>query len=158
MKRLFVILCFVGLGVAVQAQPAIGEWQDHNSFVRVYKVCATPDRVYAATRMAMFYFDRNSSKPVVMTKVSGLTDVGISTIAYDEVHDGLVVAYLNSGIDLIYDEQIYHVADIRYGNISGDKQIYNIRYNSDKVYFPTGFGIVMMYIARHEIKETYDIV
>ncbi len=157
MKRLFVILCFVGLGVAMQAQPAIGEWQDHNSFVRVYKVCATPDRVYAATRMAMFYFDRNSSKPVVMTKVSGLTDVGISTIAYDEVHDGLVVAYLNSGIDLIYDEQIYHVADIRYGNISGDKQIYNIRFNGDKVYFATGFGIVMMDIARHEIEETYYI-
>ena len=141
----------------MQAQPAIGEWQDHNSYVKVGKVCAAPDRVYAATRMAMFYFDRSSSKPVVMTKVNGLTDVGISTLAYDAAHDGLVVAYLNSGIDLIYSEQIYHVADIRYSNISGDKQIYNIRFNGDKVYFATGFGIVMMDIARHEIEETYYV-
>ena len=148
--------CFLVL-TSVGAQPAIGEWQDHNSFVKVSKVCATPDRVYAATRMAMFYFDRKDSMPVVMSKVKGLTDVGISTIAYDEIHDVLVVAYLNSGIDLIYGEQIYHVADIRYGNISGDKQIYHIRFAGGKVFLATGFGIVMMDMERHEIEETYYI-
>ena len=151
------ILCLMGLGVVSKAQPAIGEWQDHNSFIKVSKVCATPDRVYAATRMAMFYFDKKDSLSVVMTKVEGLTDVGISTIAYDEAHDGLVIAYGNSGIDLVYGGKVYHVADIKYSNISGDKQIYSIRFNGNKVYLATGFGIVVMDIERHEIEETYYI-
>ena len=147
----FLVLTSVG------AQPAIGEWQDHNSFVRVEKVCATPKRVYVATRMAMFYLDRQDSIPVVMSKVKGLTDVGISTFAYDEAHDGLVVAYNNSGIDLNYGGELYHIADIKYSNISGDKHIYRIRFNGDKVYLATGFGIVVVDINRHEIDETYYI-
>ena len=142
---------------SVGAQPAIGEWQDHNSFVRVKEVCATPSRVYAATRMALFYYDRDKSQPVVMSKVAGLTDVGVSTMAYDEELDGLVVAYANSGIDMVYGGSVYHVADIRYSSISGDKQIYHIRFNGDRVYLATGFGIVVLNKKRHEIEDTYYI-
>jgi hypothetical protein len=154
-KVLFILL--VCLYLSVGAQPAIGEWQDHNSFVRVEKVSVAPDWVYASTRMAMFYLDRQKSMPVAMTKVKGLTDVGISTFAYDERHDGLVVAYGNSGIDLNYGGEVYHIADIKYSNISGDKHVYSIRFDGDKVYLATGFGIVVVDRGRHEIGETYYI-
>ena len=127
---------------SMKAQPAIGEWQDHNSFVKVRKVCATPSRVYAATRMAMFYFDKQDSMLVVLSKVKGLSDVGISTFAYDEGHDGLVVAYNNSSIDLCYGGKTYNIADIRYSNISGDKHVYNIRFNGGKVYLATGLVLL----------------
>ena len=139
------------------AQPAIGEWQDHNSFVKVYKVWATSKEVYAATRTAMFQFNRKDSSITAKTKVDGLTDVGISTFAYDEELDGLVVAYSNSGLDIIYNEEVHHVADIRYSNISGDKQIYNIRFNGNNIYLATGFGIVVIDRTHHEILETYYI-
>ena len=156
MKRLSLLVFCIGI-LALQAQPAIGEWQDHNSFVKVEKVCATPDRVYAATRMAMFYYDRNDSVPVVMSKVKGLTDVGISTIAYDERYGDLVVAYNNSGIDLVEEGTVYHIADVRYSNISGDKHIYHVRFDGGKVYLATGFGIVVVDRERREIEETYYI-
>ena len=157
MKRILLIVFVVAFVYSMKAQPAIGEWQDHNSFVKVRKVCATPSRVYAATRMAMFYFDKQDSMLVVLSKVKGLSDVGISTFAYDEGNDGLVVAYNNSSIDLCYGGKTYNIADIRYSNISGDKHVYNIRFNGGKVYLATGFGIVVVDVGRHEIEETYYI-
>ena len=87
MNRLLGILVFFCLAGIATAQPAIGEWEDHNSFVAANRVEAAGERVYASTRMAMFYFDKKDSTTVVMTKVNGLTDVGISTFAYDENHD-----------------------------------------------------------------------
>lgn len=138
-----------------EAQPAIGEWQDHNSFVSVRHICAANDRVYAATRMALFYYDRQETAAVAMTKTSGLGDAGISAIAYDEEQGCLAVAYSNSGLDLVYGSLSYHIADIRYSSISGDKQIYSIRFHEGKAYLATGFGIVVVNLARREIEETY---
>ena len=155
MKRPITILCLIGISVLLNAQPSIGEWSDHNSYVTVRKVCATDNRVYAATRMALFYFDREDSLTVALTKVNGLSDVGVSTIAYDKNHDCLVTAYSNSAFDLKYGDHTYNIADIKYSNISGDRQIYHVRFNNDRAYLATGFGIVVVNLGRHEIEETY---
>ena len=155
LARLFALLLALAPGAMPVAQTAIGEWADHNSFVGARKVCVTPSRVYAATRMSLFYYDRSDSASYALTKVKGLSDVGISTIAYDTATSCLAVAYVNSGLDLIVKDQVYHIADIRYGNIGGDKKVYNIRFNDSKAYLATGFGIVVVDINRHEITETY---
>ena len=157
MSRIIAIMGLIGLAVSLNAQPVVGEWQDHNSFVNVRKVCATDGGVYAATSMAMFYYDRNDSSLTAMTKVKGMTDVGISAIAYDGTSGCLVVAYTNSGFDLQYGSTVYHIADIKYSNISGDKKIYSIRFHGGRLYLTTGFGIVVVNLGRHEIEETYYI-
>ena len=153
MKRLFPICLLLTLSGALAAQSAIGEWQNHNSYVSVRKVCATSDRVYAATRMSLFCYEReeNSVRPM------SLSSVGVSTMAYSEELGCLVVAYNNSGVDIVADGRVYHVADIRQSSISGDKKIYSIRFNGRRAYLATGFGIVVLDVDRHEIAETYYI-
>lgn len=157
MRHLSPLLILFMLWNTVAAQSAIGEWQDHNSYVSVRGVCTTPDRVYAATRMSLFYYDRDEGSVRTMTHVGGLSSVGIGTIAYSKELDCLAVAYGNSSVDLIIDGRIYPIADIRYGNISGDKKIYNIRFNGRRAYLATGFGIVVIDVDRHEVAETYYI-
>lgn len=154
MKKSFLILLFV-LTVLSSWGQAVGEWQDHNSFMTVRQVCSTTDRVYAASRMAMFYLDKQDSSLTRLTKVDGLSDVGISTFAYNKEYDCLVVAYTNSGFDLVFGNQVYPVADIRYSTISGDKMIYHIRFNGRYAYLATGFGLVVVDMPRHEIEATY---
>lgn len=108
--------------------------------------------------MAMYTIantDPAEIKIEAMTKTQGLTDVGISTFAYDEQSHWLVVAYTNSAIDLKRGSETYHIADIRHSNISGDKKVYNIRFYGGKAYLATGFGIVVVNMTRHEIEETY---
>ena len=157
MKRLCNILLLLALANLASAQSAVGEWQDCNSFVSARHVCTTPQRVYAATRMSLFYYDRDEGSAHPLTHVGGLSSVGIATIAYSSENNCLVVAYNNSGIDLILDGNVHHIADIRYGSISGDKKIYNIRFSGRRAYLATGFGIVAVDIDRHEIAETYYI-
>lgn len=158
MKRSLWIFIFVVVMCSIHGQVPLGEWQDHASYVAVHKLYAAHDRVLAATRMAMFSVftaDPAEVKVEAMTKTQGLTDIGISTFAYDDRSQWLAIAYTNSAIDLKRGSETYHIADIRYSNISGDKKIYNIRFHGRKAYLATGFGIVVVDLVRHEIEETY---
>ncbi|MCQ2259930.1 MAG: hypothetical protein MJZ77_00905 [Bacteroidales bacterium] len=154
MKR-YVLLILMLLGCCSAWSQTVGEWRDHNSFVAARQIQSTPTRVYAATRSAMFYYDKEEFSTKAMTKVSGLSDMGISTFAYDERLQCLAIAYSNSGFDMVMSGNTYHIADIRTGNISGDKKVYHVRFHGDKAYLATGFGIVVVNVARHEIEETY---
>ncbi|MBR1835127.1 MAG: hypothetical protein IJ785_06445 [Bacteroidales bacterium] len=155
MRRFLPFLLLFAVGHVVSAQSAIGEWRDHNSFVAARHVCVAPSEVYAATRMALFSYRPEGKELTPMTKADGLTDVGISTMAYDEASQCLAVAYANSGVDLVQDGKVYHIADIRYSGQGGDKKIYHIRFDGDRVYLATGFGIVVVDARRHEVAETY---
>lgn len=154
MRKICPIL-FLLLSLAAQGQLAIGEWRDHSSFVAAHHLCVGEEQVYAATRMAMFYYDKEANSTRAMTKQTGLTDVGISTIAYNEAENCLVVAYDNSALDIRQDGTVSHIADIRHSGISGDKKIYHVRFHDKKIYLATGFGIVVVDMARKEIEETY---
>ena len=155
MRRAALIALLFFLPFFTKAQNAVGQWQEHSSFVSAHTIQATPSRVYAATRMAIFYYDRSRDISVPLTKADGLTDMGISTFAYDEKSQCLVIGYSSSNIDICFGNQVYNVADIRYSRISGDKQIYQIRFHDGKAYLATGFGIVVLDLDRHEIAETY---
>lgn len=143
------------LALVARGQVAVGEWRDHNSFVAVHNVCMGGECVYAATRMAMFYYDKETYSARSMTKRTGLTDVGIGTVAYSEADNSLVVAYSNSAIDIWQSGKVSHVADIRQSGLSGDKKIYHVRFYGGNAYLATGFGIVVVDLARKEIGETY---
>lgn len=157
MKRIALLLITISTVLAASAQSRIGDWEDLNSFNTLRHVYATPDRVYASTRMAMFYYDKNTYATVPMTKVKGLSDVGIATFAYDDERDCLVIAYSNSGVDFRRGSQVYHLPDIRRSTISGDKQIYSIRFHDGKAYLACGFGIVVVNMDTYEIEDTYTL-
>ena len=155
MKRLTFFLGLMLMCLSPRAQVAIGEWRDHNSFVGARQVCAGEERVYAATRMALFYYDREEYATYPLTKRTGLTDVGVGTMALDDQTGSVVVAYANSALDIRQGGEVSHIADIRYSSISGDKKIYHVRFNNRRAYLATGFGIVVVDLARKEIEETY---
>jgi len=160
MKRLLPILAFsfyLLLSSVATAQTRIGEWTDYNSFNTLSHVYVTSDRVYASTRMAMFYYDKGAYSMTTMTKVKGLSDVGIATFSYDEESNCLVIAYSNSGVDFRRGGQVYHLPDIRRSTIGGDKQIYNIRFHGGKAYLACGFGIVVVDMSTYEIEDTYTL-
>lgn len=155
MKKLALILMMMCTSMVLCAQTAVGEWADHNSYVSVRHVCAAPQRVYAATRMSMFYYDKADKSATPLTKVGGLSDVGISTFAYDEGSGCMVIAYTNSAVDLLADDEVYHISDIKNSSISGDKKIYHVRFQDNKAYLATGFGLVVLDLRLHEIRETF---
>jgi len=67
------------------------------------------------------------------------------------------VAYKNTNIDLIQNNTIINIPDIRDKQITGNKTINNIHLEGDYAYLACGFGIVVLDITKNEIKETYYI-
>lgn len=155
MKKSVLIVLALAASLAGHAQTGIGQWQDHFSFTTVRHVYSTPTQVYAATRMSIFCYDKQEYSITPLTKVQGLSDIGINTFAYDDSTECLVVAYVNSGVDFKKGNQVVHLSDIRRSNISGDKQIYNIRFHGHYAYLACGFGIVVVDMNRYEVVETY---
>lgn len=148
-------IAFLFASPLLNAQTAIGHWRDCLDYSRVHRVAVSPDGIYAAARGGLFLFDPEYMTLKPLSRSTGLSDVGIATIAYGD--GSLVVGYTNSNIDIIQSGHIHNLSDIKRSSISGDRNIYSIRFRSGMAYLCTGFGVVVVNLARHEIKETYYI-
>lgn len=154
MKRVMLLL-LLALPLVSQAQMAIGKWRDCLDYSTVYHVALAGDRVYAAARGGVFCYDTVDNTLTRMTKGAGLNDVGVATMAYSVADRCLVVAYNNSNIDLVVEGRTYNLSDIKRSEIPGDKGVSHIRFADGKAYLATGFGVVVIDLSRHEIKETW---
>ena len=139
----------------LHAQLAVGKWRDHLSYNELFAVVQAGDRIYCSGAGGLFYYDLGDYTVNRVNKTNILNDVGISTFAYDEQTKYLVVAYNNANLDLIKDDKVFNISDIKRINIGGNKQINSIRFNDRCAYLACGFGIVVVDLARKEIKETY---
>ena len=154
-KNLLLIFLIANLGAA--AQEGVGRWRDALDYSRVNRVVQAGDLIYAAASNALFSVDTYYGNVESLSKTNLLSDAGIATIAYDEATECLAVAYTNSNLDLLFGRQVYNLSDIKRSEIAGDKQIYDIRFRQGLAYLATGFGIVVVDVRRHEIKETLYI-
>ena len=155
MKRTLLILLLLALAAVGRGQVAIGKWRDCLDYSTVYHVALAGDRVYAAARGGVFCYDTVDNTLTRMAKGAGLSDVGVAAMAYSVADRCLVVAYNNSNIDLIADGRTYNLSDIKRSEIPGDKSIFHIRFANGRAYLATGFGVVVVDLSRHEIKETW---
>lgn len=161
MKKRFLAQSFVLVMLfacfAVRSQNSVGHWNDHFSYRQVRTVAVTPTEVYAAAPLGLIACDRTNNALRRLSKSTGLNDVGVSTMAYDSVTATLVVAYDNANVDLLCDGRLFNLSDLRRSSIAADKSIHSIAFHKRCAYLACGFGIVVVDLDRHEIKETYFI-
>jgi hypothetical protein len=106
--------------------PAVGAWREHLPYGSAVAVAATETKIFCATPSSLFSVSPESGEVERFSKVSGLSETGVSTIAYDGVLKKLVVAYSNSNIDVIGENGIANVPDLKRETTTGDKTIYQI--------------------------------
>ena len=137
---------------------SIGNWRTHLPYQKVIGVEPIGNKIYAATQYELFYYDTEDNSINILNKINGLSDIGISTIAYNESQRKLFVAYTNANVDLIdYDGNIHNMSDIKDKNIVGNKSINHVYFNGDLAYVACGFGIVVFDLKKEEVKDTYYI-
>lgn len=141
----------------LSAQIRVGEWRDHLSYSHGTKVTASAAKLYCATGGALFLVNRNDQSIEKLTKITGLSDIGISTIRYSSEKDLLFIAYSNANIDIIRGNTIHNISDIKRKNITGVKNINHILFVGSDAYLSCGFGIVVVNLEKLEIKDTYYI-
>ena len=153
-----IIMMASSLASFAQDGVGIGNWRTHLPYHRVIDVEPVGNKVYAATQFELFYYDTEDNSINILNKINGLSDIGISTIAYNESQRKLFVAYTNANVDLIHnDGTIKNMSDIKKKDIVGNKNINNVFFDGDLAYVACGFGIVVFDLKKEEVKDTYYI-
>ncbi|AYA37419.1 T9SS C-terminal target domain-containing protein [Hymenobacter oligotrophus] len=158
--RLFLLL----IGLACAAVPAVaqrtaayGDWQLHLPTNRSLMLADAGQRVFVVAQDAFYAFDKETSSLQLLSRRDGLTDVGVSAVAYDSLTQQVVVAYRSGTVDVLdpTGRLLTSYADIRRKAISGSKDIYSISFARRQAYLSTSFGVVVLDLQRREIRDTY---
>ena len=157
--RLFFLVCLLIPPSLYSQSPQIpiGQWRDELPYYYCNSVAEVGNRIYSSTPYALFYFDKDDNGITRITKIQGLSDIGISCIAYNTSTKTLVIAYADANLDLIQNGNIINISDIYRKTILGNKTINSIYCLGNMAYLECGFGIVVLDLVKQEIKETYYI-
>lgn len=153
------IITFIGLYFFSYSfsQIPIGSWRTHLSYNKAINVAPAHNVVYCQTTGGLFVFNIYDNSVKKLDKVNELSDVTIKCIQYIPEKKSLVIGYDNGNIDIIKNNKIINISDIKQKPIIGDKSINCIEYYNGKTYLGTGFGIVVIDIDKYEVKETFLI-
>lgn len=136
---------------------AIGEWRQHLPWQRAVSVTQSSANVYYATEWAIVEINKTDRSTQFLTKVEGLSDVGMNFIRFNQAADALLITYSNSNIDIWYpvNGAVTNLPIIsRNTNIIGDKKIYDVAFDGKFAYLACGFGIVKLNLEAAEVVYT----
>ena len=151
-------LLFLLFPLFIQAQDvSIGFWKDYQSYTSASYIAEAGNKIYCVTNGGLFYLDKNDNTLNRMSKVNGLSDIGIKQIAYDAKSEITVITYENCNLDLIKNDKIINISDIKRKEILGNKLINNIIIKDKIAYLSCTFGLVLLDLEKQEIKDTYKL-
>jgi hypothetical protein len=154
MRRLLTIPLLV-FSLHMQGQTPVGSWSDHLMYSTTKNVAVGSKEVYASTGSSILVYNKEFAELRKMSKIHGLTETGISTIAWSEDFNTLIIAYSSTNVDLVKNNVIYNIPDINRKNISGKKEINRIRTKGKYAYLSCSFGIVVIDLEKKEVYDTW---
>lgn len=158
-RLVLVSIMFIGFEVlpGLPQDVAVGHWRHHLPNNTVIALAETSGQIIGATEFGLVVFNKTDNSIEKTDKVQGLTDLGITSLAYAEAHDIVLVGYANGNLDLIKDQQFLNIPDIRLAAIMGSKRINNILVVGNRAFLACGFGIVELDLRSNLIRDTYLI-
>jgi ligand-binding sensor domain-containing protein len=139
------------------AQIPIGAWRDHLSWNTAETVILAGDKVYSSNGVGLCVYKLSTKNLEKLTKINGLSDVGITALQYAESAKMVIVGYANGNIDLISEKGLYNLPEIKRNGIFSNKRINHIYVFGQQAYLSCAFGIVALDLPSLQIKDTYII-
>ncbi|MDD2634391.1 MAG: two-component regulator propeller domain-containing protein [Bacteroidales bacterium] len=150
-------IAFLIISLFSFGQVAVGQWRDHLPYNDGKMIALAGSDVYMLTDVGLLKYSINTGEILKLSKINGLSDIGVKSIAYNKTTGYIVLGYKNGNIDLIKDNKIINISDIKRKSMNADKTIYCMDFVEDLAYLGLGFGIVVVDLGRLEIKETWYI-
>jgi hypothetical protein len=160
MKSIFFkIILFLFLFYSISngyAQIPVGEFREHLPFKSFFHVAVTPDYVYASTLKNLMVLDKkNGYTKSTLSKLDGLSEIGIENLTYLKNNQLLMIIYNSSNLDFLKKDSLVNMPEIKEKQILGSKKINGIYEKGDIVYLATGFGIVSIDVKRFLVIDTW---
>lgn len=154
LTRIFILICALCCASTAFSKLPMGGWRTFFNYSNVGGLTQSKDKVYALSRGNLFSVDKEYESVETYTKLTGLTDGNISTIAFCQSQNTLVIVYDNCNIDLLNGSHVVNVTDLKRAEVS-NKKVNGITIRGNYAYLACGFGILVLDVARAEIIDTY---
>jgi hypothetical protein len=155
LKSIIFILTFIFILSGLPGQSPVGSWTDHLVYTRALSVAVGKNDVFASTGSSILVYNRNMQELRKLSPVNGLTETGISAIAWSEEHSTLIIGYTSANIDLVTGNSVYNIPDVERKYIPGEKTINRIRMSGKYALLACSFGIVVVDLVKKEIYDTW---
>ncbi|MBK7810948.1 MAG: hypothetical protein IPI50_06855 [Saprospiraceae bacterium] len=139
-----------------QVDLAIGEWATHLPFNAGLSLAQSPKSIFYATDYAILQVSKEDLQTRKLTRTEGLNGSSISCIYFQKENNALVIAYTDGLIDLVTDDQVRSVPDIRiFNNVPIIKNIHKISPNQgDEVFINADYGLSSLNVKTGRISYT----
>ncbi|MBC7554635.1 MAG: T9SS type A sorting domain-containing protein [Taibaiella sp.] len=154
-KYLFYIILLFSTQVSAQKQP-VGYWSSLMSYSTAIGVATDGQNLYCISKQAFFTIDTKVGVAIPYSKVNGMSDMGMQNVAYDYTTATVILVYANGNIDLFKDNTFYNIPDFKLKTVAGDKTVFGVYTENGNAYLSTSLGILVIDMADHTIKETYQ--
>jgi len=155
MKQLFTLLSILVF------QSTIGQnnlWTDHLPYNSVNDIAVRGNEYFCSTNQGMFSYKPDEQEITTFSKSNLLSDIGITSLAYNAPNDVLIIGYKNANIDLMEGDEVFNMGDIKRANqYTGLKRINHILTQNNVAWLATGFGIVQINLQSRVVTATYII-
>ncbi len=138
-----------------KGQTPVGTWSDHLIYNTAKTVAVSASDAFASTGSSIIVYNKEFTELKKLSPVNGLTETGISTIAWSKENNTLIIAYISTNVDLFINNTFYNIPDISRKYIPGKKEINRIRTKGRYAYLLCSFGIVVLDIVKREIYDTW---
>jgi len=155
MRRFLTIQLLLLVFINLPGQTPVGSWSDHLVYNTAECVAVGTEEVFASTGSSLIIYNKGFSELKKMSRINGLTETGINTIAWSEENKTLIIAYISTNVDLLKNNIIYNIPDISRKYIPGNKEINKIHTNGRYAYMACSFGIVVLDLVKKEIYDTW---
>ncbi len=143
--------------VAFSQSVSVGQWRDYLPYANLNKVVESENYIYAASNYSLVEFDKRDNSISRLSKVNGLSDVGITALGYHGNTNTVIVGYEDGNVDFIKEGKIQNFADIKRASIVADKGVNAILVDGDNAYLACNFGIVELDMTTRLVNETFFI-
>lgn len=156
MRKIAILFVLTFYFSFIQAQNFVG-WSEHLPYRKAKQLVASSDYIYCLTESGLFSYSLIDNEIKSFSKTNTLSDSDVSSMAWSEDHETLIVAYKNGNVDLLRYNKLINIDDIK--NFAGfaDKQIRSIHVRNGIAYLGASFGIIALNISKQEISDTYLI-
>ena len=155
--KLNLLILFVLLAIAqkLTAQIPMGTWKYHVASAKAIDLTTDGERLFVALENGLYIYNPYTEEGVLKTALNGLSDIDISCLYYDSQDAAVYIGYTNGNIDKWQNGSITNLPAIKLAQISASKRINKFVRKGAFIYAANDFSIVLIDVAKEEIKDTY---
>lgn len=133
----------------------IGDWRSYFIAGEYTIIEKGAESIIVANPYQLFLYYPESEERLVLNKVNGLSQTGISSVKYLEEQGGIAVGYENGNIDIVEPDQTINIPGIRNNeNILESKKINDFAVIDERLYLAADFGMVEIDLKNYEFGST----